>query len=99
MAGAVLCTLNACHDPAMVSVLLRHSGVKLIFVDYEFLGHDFYTAKFDNSEDREYVLREGPRIILGHYLSMRAWVPDFVPSKATIDRAAVWVRIHEFPAE
>ncbi|PKI57115.1 hypothetical protein CRG98_022509 [Punica granatum] len=36
MAGAVLCTLNARHDPAMVSVLLRHSGAKLIFVDYEF---------------------------------------------------------------
>ncbi|XP_031375367.1 probable acyl-activating enzyme 1, peroxisomal [Punica granatum] len=35
MAGAVLCTLNARHDPAMVSVLLRHSGAKLIFVDYE----------------------------------------------------------------
>lgn len=35
MAGAILCTLNARHDPAMVSVLLRHSEAKLIFVDYE----------------------------------------------------------------
>ncbi|KAK4791527.1 hypothetical protein SAY86_031940 [Trapa natans] len=35
MAGAVLCALNARHDPAMVSVLLRHSRTKLIFVDYE----------------------------------------------------------------
>ncbi|PON82715.1 2,3-dihydroxybenzoate-AMP ligase [Trema orientale] len=33
MAGAVLCTLNARHDLAMVSVLLRHSEAKVIFVD------------------------------------------------------------------
>lgn len=38
MAGAVLCTLNIRHDSAMVSVLLKHSNAKLIFVDYQFLG-------------------------------------------------------------
>ncbi|KAL5557737.1 hypothetical protein UlMin_033948 [Ulmus minor] len=38
MAGAVLCTLNTRHDPAMVSVLLRHSEAKIIFVDYQFLN-------------------------------------------------------------
>eukprot|EP00268_Persea_americana_P049006 TRINITY_DN5217_c0_g1_i2.p1 TRINITY_DN5217_c0_g1~~TRINITY_DN5217_c0_g1_i2.p1 ORF type:complete len:609 (-),score=88.89 TRINITY_DN5217_c0_g1_i2:607-2274(-) len=37
MAGAVLCTLNARHDSAMVSVLLKHSQAKVIFVDYQFL--------------------------------------------------------------
>ncbi|KAJ4702269.1 putative AMP dependent ligase [Melia azedarach] len=37
MAGAVLCTLNIRHDSAMVSVLLRHSEAKIIFVDYQFL--------------------------------------------------------------
>ncbi|XP_057964649.1 butanoate--CoA ligase AAE1-like [Malania oleifera] len=37
MAGAVLCTLNARHDSAMVSVLLRHSQAKMIFVDYQLL--------------------------------------------------------------
>lgn len=38
MAGAVLCTLNTRHDSAMVSVLLKHSEAKLIFVDQQFLG-------------------------------------------------------------
>ncbi|KAF3628518.1 putative acyl-activating enzyme 2 [Capsicum annuum] len=37
MAGAVLCTLNTRHDSAMVSVLLRHSEAKIIFVDQQLL--------------------------------------------------------------
>ena len=37
MAGAVLCTLNSRHDSAMVSVLLRHSEAKILFVDYQLL--------------------------------------------------------------
>ncbi|GAV78564.1 AMP-binding domain-containing protein/DUF4009 domain-containing protein [Cephalotus follicularis] len=37
MAGAVLCTLNSRYDSTMVSVLLRHSEAKIIFVDYELL--------------------------------------------------------------
>ncbi|KDP43741.1 hypothetical protein JCGZ_22368 [Jatropha curcas] len=35
MAGAVLCTLNTRHDANMVSVLLKHSEAKIIFVDYQ----------------------------------------------------------------
>ena len=37
MGGGVLCTLNIRHNSAMLSVLLRHSEAKIIFVDYEFL--------------------------------------------------------------
>lgn len=37
MAGAILCTLNARHDSAMVSILLRHSETKVIFVDFQLL--------------------------------------------------------------
>ncbi|KAI8005497.1 putative acyl-activating enzyme 1, peroxisomal [Camellia lanceoleosa] len=37
MAGAVLCTLNVRHDSKMVSVLLKHSEAKIIFVDHQFL--------------------------------------------------------------
>ncbi|KAL5752362.1 hypothetical protein ACOSP7_022547 [Xanthoceras sorbifolium] len=37
MAGAVLCTLNARHDSAMVSILLQHSEAKIVFVDYQLL--------------------------------------------------------------
>ncbi|KAL4184722.1 hypothetical protein AMTRI_Chr10g2530 [Amborella trichopoda] len=37
MAGAILCTLNIRHDASMLSILLKHSGAKVIFVDYQFL--------------------------------------------------------------
>lgn len=37
MAGGVLCTLNTRHDPSMVSVLLKHSDAKIIFVDHQLL--------------------------------------------------------------
>ncbi|KAK4368844.1 hypothetical protein RND71_012636 [Anisodus tanguticus] len=37
MAGAVLCALNTRHDSAMVSVILKHSDAKIIFVDYQLL--------------------------------------------------------------
>ncbi|KAG0484296.1 hypothetical protein HPP92_008375 [Vanilla planifolia] len=37
MAGAILCTLNTRHNSSMLSILLRHSGAKVIFVDHEFL--------------------------------------------------------------
>ncbi|KAJ8567699.1 hypothetical protein K7X08_019907 [Anisodus acutangulus] len=33
MAGAVLCTLNTRHDSKMLSVILKHSETKVIFVD------------------------------------------------------------------
>ena len=37
MAGALLCTLNTRHDSAMLSILVRHSEAKIIFVDYQLL--------------------------------------------------------------
>lgn len=37
MAGALLCTLNIRHDSALVAVLLKHSGTKVIFADHQFL--------------------------------------------------------------
>ncbi|GJN09176.1 hypothetical protein PR202_ga27158 [Eleusine coracana subsp. coracana] len=37
MAGAVLCTLNTRHDAGMLSVLLNHSGAKVLFVESSLL--------------------------------------------------------------
>ncbi|KAK6922517.1 AMP-dependent synthetase/ligase [Dillenia turbinata] len=37
MAGALICTLNTRLDSAMISVLLKHSEAKVIFVDHELL--------------------------------------------------------------
>lgn len=54
MAGAVICTLNVRHDSAMVSVLLRHSEAKVMFVDYQFL--DIAKGAF------EIMLRKGEKL-------------------------------------
>lgn len=45
MAGAILCTLNARYDAAMVSTLLTHSQAKVIFVDWEL--HPIAREAFD----------------------------------------------------
>lgn len=37
MTGAILCTLNTRHDSAMLSVLLKHSEAKVVFVDCQLL--------------------------------------------------------------
>ncbi|GER44133.1 AMP-dependent synthetase and ligase family protein [Striga asiatica] len=37
MAGAIICTLNTRHDPAMISALLRHSEAKILFSDHHLL--------------------------------------------------------------
>uniref|UniRef100_A0A0D6QSZ7 4-coumarate--CoA ligase n=1 Tax=Araucaria cunninghamii TaxID=56994 RepID=A0A0D6QSZ7_ARACU len=38
MAGVVLCCLNIRHDARTMSVLLRHSEAKVLFVDHQFTG-------------------------------------------------------------
>lgn len=61
MGGGILCTLNIRHDSAMVSVLLKHSGAKLIFVDQQF----FETAC--NAIDilsKNTIVKNLPRIVL-----------------------------------
>ncbi|CAA7014827.1 unnamed protein product [Microthlaspi erraticum] len=37
LAGILFCTLNIRHDSALVTVLLRHSGTKVLFADHMFL--------------------------------------------------------------
>lgn len=55
--------------------------------------------RLELKEDRERVLSDGPWKILEHYLFVRSWTPRFRPSKASIDRAALWVRIPDCPME
>lgn len=63
------------------------------------LGKDFYLMKFGLVEDFDNVLKGGPWFIGGHYLTIRAWEPNFKPSLASCDRVAVWVRLPELPFE
>lgn len=63
------------------------------------LGEDFYLVKFWIEDDLSFVLHGGPWLIFDHYLTIRKWQPDFDPSKASIERVAVWVRFPSLPIE
>lgn len=63
------------------------------------LGHDFFLIKFSQMEGHSRVLKNGPWFVSGHYLSVRRWEPNFIPSSANLSMVAVWIRLPELPIE
>ncbi|OMO70232.1 hypothetical protein COLO4_28682 [Corchorus olitorius] len=63
------------------------------------LGEDFFLLKFEHERDFNFVLKEGPWFIGGHFLTVRKWEPNFRASEATFSSVAVWVRLNELPVE
>lgn len=63
------------------------------------LGKDFLLVRFATQEDLERVLMRGPWFIGEHFLSIRRWEANFIPSEARISSVAVWVRLNELPIE
>lgn len=63
------------------------------------LEKGFYVARFYSAEDYNRVLEGEPWIILGHYLTVTKWKPNFRPSLAKITSTLVWLRLPEVPLE
>ncbi|XP_031108885.1 uncharacterized protein LOC116013635 [Ipomoea triloba] len=63
------------------------------------LDQDFYLAKFESLRDYEFAKYDGPWIILGHYLTVQEWVPNFIPWKNKLDKLLVWIRFPSLPIE
>jgi hypothetical protein len=63
------------------------------------LGLGFFLVKFENHDDFEEVLRNGPWFIGEHFLSIRPWVPNFRASETSVSFVAIWVRLPELPVE
>ncbi|KAK2442272.1 zinc ion binding / nucleic acid binding protein [Trifolium repens] len=63
------------------------------------LGGEYFLVYFTDEEDYNHALEDGPWMIYDHYLIAREWSPNFHPSDATIEKAAVWVRIPDLPIE
>jgi hypothetical protein len=61
------------------------------------LGFEYFLVYFTNEEDYTKALEDGPWLIYDHYLIAREWTPNFHPNNATIEKAAVWVRISGLP--
>lgn len=69
--------------------MLWKSGGDLDILD---LGHDFFMVRFSLEEDLEVVLTEGPWIIQDHYLMVRKWNLDFIPTLANVHSTLARVR-------
>lgn len=59
------------------------------------LGSSYFLFKFDNEEDRERVLLEGPWTVQGHYLVVCQQTPEFTPLDDFIETTLAWVRFPE----
>ncbi|XP_031119048.1 uncharacterized protein LOC116022464 [Ipomoea triloba] len=63
------------------------------------LDQDFFLAKFESLRDYEFTKYDGPWIILGHYLTVQEWVPNFIPWKNKLIKLLVWMRFPSLPIE
>ncbi|XP_031120258.1 uncharacterized protein LOC116023400 [Ipomoea triloba] len=63
------------------------------------LDQDYFLAKFEALRDYDFAKYEGPWIILGHYLTVQEWMPNFIPRKNILEKLLVWIRFPALPIE
>ncbi|XP_021744863.1 uncharacterized protein LOC110710829 [Chenopodium quinoa] len=63
------------------------------------IGCNYYIARFSNKDDYNYVLTQGPWLLDDNYLTIRKWVPNFIPDETPIRLLTAWVRIPNLPVE
>ncbi|PPE02506.1 hypothetical protein GOBAR_DD00490 [Gossypium barbadense] len=61
------------------------------------LENDYYLASFNDEEDHNNVLTNGPWVIFGQYLIVRPRSPTFSTSQNEVDTQVVWVRLPGLP--
>lgn len=55
------------------------------------IGHDFFIARFSTVTDYNHVLTHGPWMLDDCYLTIRKWIPNFVPDDNPIRFLTAWV--------
>lgn len=63
------------------------------------VGCAYYVVRFTSLDDYEFVLTQGSWMIGDSYLSIRKWVPNFVPDESPIRKLTAWVRIPNLSVE
>ncbi|XP_074300792.1 uncharacterized protein LOC141632112 [Silene latifolia] len=58
-----------------------------------YLGCSYYVAHFSWRQDHEHIITQGPWMIDDHYLTIRKWIPNFVPTEDKMIHLTAWVRI------
>ncbi|XP_055960811.1 uncharacterized protein LOC130015168 [Mercurialis annua] len=61
------------------------------------LENDYFLVRFWSGSDVEAVLTGGPWVILGHYLSVQAWSPNFDCTSDCINSIHAWIRLPGMP--
>ncbi|XP_057454284.1 uncharacterized protein LOC130745886 [Lotus japonicus] len=56
------------------------------------VGYGFYAITFDEDDDRDKVIGNGPWVIFNQLLTVRLWSPEFVSSENAVDRTLIWIR-------
>ncbi|XP_052299741.1 uncharacterized protein LOC107177420 [Citrus sinensis] len=59
------------------------------------LANDYFLIRFNNAKDVEFALMEGPWTVMGQYLSVQKWTPDFDVVNNKIDHIVAWIRLSE----
>ncbi|XP_021838157.2 uncharacterized protein [Spinacia oleracea] len=63
------------------------------------IGCRYFVARFTNSSNYNFVLSQGPWMLDDNYLTIRKWVPNFVPDEESIKVLTTWVRIPNLSVE
>lgn len=69
-------------------------GCELVDIDKGYIVARFYTQ-----EDYYRVLNGGPWMVMGNYITITKWRPNFSPSEHVLTRTLVWVRFTALPLE
>lgn len=63
------------------------------------LEKGYFLVRFYSRKDYMHVLENGPWVIMGHYLTVFKWRPNFRPSMEKVTSTLAWVRFPEVPIE
>lgn len=102
IAASVLEGLSApWKDALVISLLGKSIGYKTLkerllrlwrlMADFEIMdiGNRFFKVKFDNENDRQKVMEEGPWMIFDHYLTVQCWTLEFLSPTVKIERTMI----------
>ncbi|KAG8473178.1 hypothetical protein CXB51_035109 [Gossypium anomalum] len=61
------------------------------------IKNGYFLAKFQNREDYDKVLTQGPWIIFGQYLTVQPWTKEFSPLQPYPSVVLAWIRLPRLP--
>ncbi|KAJ1422816.1 Zinc finger, CCHC-type [Sesbania bispinosa] len=63
------------------------------------IDNDYFVVCFTDWSDLSKVYEGGPWVIMGHYLVVQRWEPEFLPYEDEFKKVSVWIRVPRLPIE